>query len=96
MSDFKRAYGATFSVVAIIIVGISALSLVSSVSEASGFSSGEFLFAEFDRGVLETEFLGEKFYADFRPLLYAAKLLEPAAVLLPPPVQLLLRLGEYY
>ena len=45
MSDFKRAFGATFSVVAIIIVGISALSLVSSVSEASGFSSGEFLFA---------------------------------------------------
>ncbi len=94
MNDFKRAFGATFSLVVMIIVGILALSLISTVSEASGFSSGEFLSLEFEAGVLHVEFLGERYYSDFRPLLYAAKILEPAAVLLPPPVQLALRLAQ--
>ncbi|MGN0629356.1 MAG: hypothetical protein ACI4IW_06985 [Oscillospiraceae bacterium] len=94
MKDFKRAFGATLSIVLLLIIGMSALSLISTVSEASGFSSGEFLSVELEQGVLKTEFLGERFKTDFRPLLYAADFLKPAAVLLPPALQLALRLGE--
>ncbi len=92
MADFKRAFGAAFSVVIILIVGLLAVSLISSVSEASGFSSGEFLAFELEPGILHVEFLGERYYTDFRPVLYAAEAAKPAAVLLPPSLQLMLRI----
>lgn len=94
MKDFRRAFGATLSVVVLLIIGMSALSLISTASEASGFSSGEFFSAKLEQGVLKTEFLGKGFKTDFRPLLYMAELLEPGAVLLPPALQLALRLWE--
>ncbi len=92
MSDFKRAFGATFAITVMVIVGMLAISLISTVSEASGFSSGEFLAFELEPGILHVEFLGERYYTDFRPLLYALEVLKPAAIFLPPPVQLALRL----
>lgn len=95
MSRFKRAFGATFSVTLLIIFGLLAMSLVSEVSEKNGFSSGEFFGAEFSEGVLKTEFLGEKFTADLRPALFTAKKLEPAAILLPPQIQLVLRMLRF-
>lgn len=95
MKHFRRAFGATLSLTVLIIFGLAAMSLISAVSEQSGFYSGEFFAADISEGILKTEFLGEKFTADLRPAIFAAKKLEPAAILLPPQIQFFLRLMKF-
>ena len=91
MKTFKRAFGFTLSAAVTAICGVCAAALVSAAAETSGFSSGELLLLGFRDGVLFGEVLGEKFSVDFAPAAALVQKLQPLAVLLPPPLQLLIR-----
>ena len=91
MSQFKRALGLTLSVIILIFILVFAFELINTVTKQSGFSSGEVFAFDYSESILSGEVMGRKFRLDFSPLISALPVLEKATLLLPPPVQVLIR-----
>lgn len=68
MSDFKRAFGMTLSVIILLFVLVFAFELTNRIIAESGFSSGEVFDFEFEENVFSGEVFGRKFSADLSPV----------------------------
>ncbi len=91
MVHFKRALVLTLAVTVLTLVLVLAFVLINEVLAKSGFSSGEVFVIAFGEKAITGEFFGEEFILPTAPLQKALPFLEKATLLLPPPLQILLR-----
>ena len=88
MNHFKRAFGLTLAVIILLFFLVFSFELINKTLAKSGFSSGEVLLFEFDENVFSGEILGQKFSADFSPVLEFLPKLRFLRFLVPPVIRL--------
>ena len=91
MRDFFRAFCLCLAVGLLFFTAIAAVGVIAASFEESGFSSGAFFRADFLGDSLFGEFLGKSFAVNLASL-RLPEWTKNFAVLLPPPVKLLLKL----
>lgn len=88
MNHFKRAFGLTLAVIILLFFLVFSFELINKTLAKSGFSSGEVLLLEFEEKVFSGEILGQKFSADFSPVLEFLPKLRFLRFLVPPVIRL--------
>lgn len=88
MRDFKRAFGLTLAVIVLLFFLVFSFELINKTLAKSGFSSGEVLLLEFEEKGFSGEILGQKFSADFSPVLEFLPKLRFLRFLVPPVIRL--------
>lgn len=92
MTHFIRSLFVTLTTAALVLAFVLAVSFINEIISESGFSSGEVLVLNFEKGLFSGEALGKKFSADLSPVLNLIPVLEKYAIFLSPCSQLLIRL----
>ena len=90
MRDFFRAFALSFALGVLFFAGISAFGVTAASFEDSGFSSGALFMADFVGKSLFGEILGKPFALNLAAL-SPPPWFSSLAVLLPPPVKLLVK-----
>lgn len=82
--NFKRAFAVTLAAVLLLLLLVFSFELINKTVIESGFSSGEVLSLDFEKTVLNLEFLGRKLSLDFSALSEIFERLFPLKFLFPP------------